>query len=290
MTITSHAAFEETRFDIPRTMALQQLGKYDPTARYEGSAFIKVHEDEHGRVVRHTIDWTEARVEIAVAGEGAAAVIEGWRDAFPLDDGIDDFVAEHPVLERLVAAFPALRLVRVPWRFDVAVGAVLQQRVAFVDAARAFRRIALEWGVHDALGVALPGPRRFAAISTAQLQSIGIDAQRARTLHLLAREEVLTGFLRKAVDRVRVRRRLTSIPGIGPWTTDMILGFGFGERNALPLGDVHLPSLVASTLGGQSHGTDAMMIELLRPYEGHRFRVARLLWSAVFGAPHLLRP
>lgn len=270
-------------------MALQQLGKYDPTARYEGSSFIKVHEDEEGRVVRHTIDPVESGIAIEVAGEGAAALLDAWRGQFPLKDGIDEFVAVHPTLQRLVLAFPGLRLVRVPWRFDVAVGAVLQQRVTFADAARAFRRIAMEWGTHHPLGIALPGPRRLASVSTAQLQSIGIDAQRARAVHLLAREELRSGFLRESDDPARVRRRLMSIPGIGPWTTEMILGFAFGDRDALPLGDVHLPSLVVSALGGQPGGTDAVMLELLQPYRGHRFRVVRLLWSAVFGASHLLR-
>lgn len=289
---TARAAFEEDELDIPRTMALQQLGTYDPTARFEGSAFIKVHEDEHGRVVRHTIDRAPSGITIEVAGEGAASLLDVWRAQFPVEDGHDAFVAVHPTLQRLVRALPGLRLLGVPWRLDVAVGAVLQQRVAFVDAARAFRQVALKWGTHDALGVAFPGPRRLASISTAQLQSIGIDAQRARAIHLLAREEVRSGFLRRPDDPPRVRQRLLSIPGIGPWTTEMILGFGFGfgDRDALPLGDVHLPSLVASTLGGRTHGTDADMIELLQPYRGHRFRVVRLLWTAVFDATHLLRP
>lgn len=50
----------------------------------------------------------------------------------------------------------------------------------------------------------------------------------------------------------------------------------------------YLPHLVARVFEGRPSGSDAQMTELLEPFRPHRFLVVRLLWSAVFHAPHLL--
>jgi 3-methyladenine DNA glycosylase/8-oxoguanine DNA glycosylase len=69
----------------------------------------------------------------------------------------------------------------------------------------------------------------------------------------------------------------------------MTLGFGAGDRDALPLGDLHLPHLVSWIFERNPRGTDAHMQELLEPYAGHRFRVVRLLLSSRVSVPRLTR-
>lgn len=102
-------------------------------------------------------------------------------------------------------------------------------------------------------------------------------------------------------DVATLRARLPELPGIGPWTTEMVLGFGYGDPDAVPTGDVHLPRTVCKALApgqeiergagaprllgpgarprrvGELHGSDARMLELLAPFAGQRFRVTRLL-------------
>jgi 3-methyladenine DNA glycosylase/8-oxoguanine DNA glycosylase len=68
----------------------------------------------------------------------------------------------------------------------------------------------------------------------------------------------------------------------------MVLGYAYGDPDVVPLGDLHIPSLVTSALAGESEGTDPRMLELLEPYRGHRFRVIRLLRWAERHAPHVL--
>jgi 3-methyladenine DNA glycosylase/8-oxoguanine DNA glycosylase len=57
----------------------------------------------------------------------------------------------------------------------------------------------------------------------------------------------------------------------------MTLGFALGDPDAVPVGDLHLPHLVAWALAGEHAATDARMLELLEPFRGHRARVVRLL-------------
>lgn len=287
--ITSAAAFS-----IERSMALQQLGHVDPTATLSSTVFTKHYTNRDGERVRfclaqHT-DGYVAAFDGAV-GDDEERCVEQFATLDTLNDGLLSFVPQHPVLRRLVHAFAGLRLLRVPWLFDVAAGAILQQRVAFPDAANGFKRIALQHGTVDDAdnAVAFPNARHVASLPRFEFEALGIDVKRAAALKALAKEEVFRSFLHAGVGHDELRRRLLRVPGIGPWTTEMILGFGAADADAVPVGDLHLPGLVCRVLAGERDGTDARMLELLEPYRGHRFRVVRLLWSAVFTAPHLLK-
>src|SRR4029453_406544 len=46
-----------------------------------------------------------------------------------------------------------------------------------------------------------------------------------------------------------------------------------GDPDAVPVGDFHLPHLVAGALAGEPRGTDERMLEPLAPFAGHRRRV-----------------
>ena len=72
-------------------------------------------------------------------------------------------------------------------------------------------------------------------------------------------------------------RRLRAMPGIGPWTAAEVAVRALGDRDAVSVGDYHLPSLVAYALAGERKATDERMLELLEPFRGHRARVIRLL-------------
>jgi 3-methyladenine DNA glycosylase/8-oxoguanine DNA glycosylase len=99
---------------------------------------------------------------------------------------------------------------------------------------------------------------------------------------LLAREERRKSFCNDTTPPTELRERLSALRGIGPWTTDMILGFGAGDTDAVPLGDLHLPNLVCRMLAGEDSDSEQRMLELLEPYRGQRFRVIRLLWTGLF--------
>jgi len=58
-----------------------------------------------------------------------------------------------------------------------------------------------------------------------------------------------------------------------------------GDADAVPVGDYHLPHMVAWNLAGEPRGTDERMLELLAPFAGHRGRALRLLTLGGAGAP-----
>jgi 3-methyladenine DNA glycosylase/8-oxoguanine DNA glycosylase len=83
------------------------------------------------------------------------------------------------------------------------------------------------------------------------------------------------------------RRAIASVPGCGPWTVEITMGFVLGDPDAVPTGDLHLPGQIGFLLAGEPAADDRRMIELLEPYRGHRFRLLRLLLAA--GRLHLGR-
>jgi 3-methyladenine DNA glycosylase/8-oxoguanine DNA glycosylase len=122
----------------------------------------------------------------------------------------------------------------------------------------------------------------LAELAIHDIQALGIDQKRAQTLLLLAREERRRSFCNDTTSWAELRERLLSLRGIGPWTTEMILGFGAGDIDAVPLGDLHLPNLVCRMLAGEDSDSEQRMLQLLEPYRGQRFRVIRLLWTGLF--------
>ena len=263
-------AFEPTFF-------MQTCGIGDPTARLANDQLVKTFETDAGPN-RVTIARASAEGNLAVTWEGEGAdLFERWRAHLPPADGYQDFAPTHRLVRELHRTRPGLRLVRVPWLFDIAASCVLQQRVRWRDAVRNWRDIALRHGTSSPLGHAFPSARRVARLYPPQLEALGIDHARSRALIAVAREHAIHGLLALDADHAALRARLLALPGIGPWTTEMILGFGYGDPDAVPLGDIHLPHTVCKALAGEPRGSDERMLELLAPFAGQRFRVTRLL-------------
>jgi 3-methyladenine DNA glycosylase/8-oxoguanine DNA glycosylase len=256
------------------TFFMQTCGVGDPTASLDDSALVKTFEAPEGHV-RVAVALADGGLD--VTWDGDPALFERWRRYLPPDDGYAAFAPAHRLVRELHRSRPGLRIVRVPWLFDVAASAVLQQRVRWRDATRAWRQVALRFGTTGPFGVAFPSARRVARLYPPQLEGCGIDHARARALIALAREHAIHDALALDADLAAVRARLLAVPGIGPWTTEMILGFGYGDPDAVPTGDVHLPHTVCKALAGELRGSDQRMLELLAPFAGQRFRVTRLL-------------
>lgn len=283
-----HALVEIQPFDLHATFEMQLLGKFDPTGSRGQRSIRKIHLDADGKVVVWRFTQTDTALSIETHGDDGR-LLAGMMRQFPLNDGVESFVPEHPLLRRLHNGCRGIRFIRMPWPFEIAAGAVLQQRVRWQTAYTDFKRVAQRWGTKTGAGCAFPTSAQLAAVPLARLEAIGLDPKRARALHLLACADARHSFLHPAADPSDVNRRLLQIHGIGPWTAALVSGVAYGNPDAVPVGDLHLPSLVTYALAGEPEGTDERMLELLAPYAGQRFRVIRLLRWAARRVPHVFR-
>ncbi|MEO7422873.1 MAG: AlkA N-terminal domain-containing protein [Ornithinibacter sp.] len=193
-----------------------------------------------------------------------------------------------PVIGSLVHARPWLRVPGAADPFEAAVFVVLGQHVSLA-AGRAFagRLVAAHGGFPSAEVLAVADPATVKEV-------VGVTGARAHTLVALA-NEVASGILplalaprsqehpagsggnnpqnpRGAPDSARIREGLLALPGIGPWTADLI------ALRCLRDPDVFLPGdlVLRKALGGITAREAARVAQAWRP---HRSLAVLHLWT-----------
>jgi DNA-3-methyladenine glycosylase II len=157
--------------------------------------------------------------------------------------------------------------------FATLVHLILEQQVSLASARAAF----------DRLGVAIgpPRPAPFLALDDAQLLKIGFSRQKARYARALA-AAVEAGSLDldalAAADDAEVDRRLTALPGIGPWTATSYRLMALRRPDAWPQHDIALAQAVAETHGLPARPGPEALLDLAEAWRPWRAAAARLLW------------
>jgi 3-methyladenine DNA glycosylase/8-oxoguanine DNA glycosylase len=275
-------------FDFDESLRFVPFGPYDPTCRRVPDRLWKAAWTPEGPVTL-ALSRSPTGVEARAWGGGAEWSLARAGPFLGLGDSPEAFSPSDRPVAAVARRGRGVRLSRSPWVLDGLCEYVLQQRVAFRDAARAHRRLV------QRVGAAAPGPpglllplrpAEWLALVEPDWRRAGVDGQRARTLRAAARaaRRVNAAF---DLGPAEARRAIASVPGCGPWTVEITMGFVLGDPDAVPTGDLHLPGRVGFLLAGEPAADDRRMIELLEPYRGHRFRLLRLLLAA--GRLHLGR-
>ena len=227
----------------------------------------------------------------SLVAEAAGPGAESALDAVPRTVGLDDdptlFPAGDGPLRELHLRNLGLRLGSTGRVFDALLPTILGQRVTTDEAERSYRRLVRSFGQPAPGDFDLrmpPAAARIASLSYEDLHGYGIERSRAEKVIEVARrahrlEEI------GALDREAAVRRLQAIRGIGPWTTGMVMGAAWGDRDALPLGDFHIPHTVSWLLAGEPRGSDDRMEQLLEPYRPYRRRAMILVKLSGVDAP-----
>lgn len=227
------------------------------------------------------------RVEATAWGDGAGWVLDRVPQLLGTGDdwsGLD--LANHPALRRSLHGRPGMRLCATGLVMDALVPAVLEQRVTGMEAKRAWRLLLL-WHGRPAPGPTPvpmrvpPSARALREIPSWDWHRMGVDLARQRAIRAAA--SVAHRLERCTADDVLGVLRV--VPGVGEWTAAETAQRAFGHPDAVSVGDFHLKNWVAHALAGRPRGTDAEMLQLLRPWAGQRHRVVRLIMAAGPGAP-----
>lgn len=211
--------------------------------------------------------------------DGAAGyAIERMRFALGLDDELGDFYrafAADPLIGRSIKQRPWLRAIRRPEPFEALAWAICEQLIEFERAAAIQRRIVARLGPRWAGDGRerplrdVPTPHTIAEAAPAQLESFDLSGSRARLLVRVARE-ITTGRLDlHDPEHERGWKRLRAIPGVGPWTVEMLALKGQARHDQLPAGDLGLIKFVGRRLsGGDPHAraSEDQVREFFAPY------------------------
>lgn len=275
--------------DVPRTLAPLRRGRADPTHRVsDDGAVWRTSVLATGPVTYRLVQRGPQEVEAEAWGAGAQELVAGLPDLLGARDLAVGFEPRHPLLREAAARAPGLRIPRTGRVVEALVPAVLEQKVTGKQARQAFRRLVRRFGT-PAPGPAPegmcvpPSADAWRAVPSWEWHRAGVEPQRSRTVCLAMR---CAARLEQAVGLAPedAARRLSAVPGVGPWTVAEVAQRALGDSDALSVGDYHLSKHVGWALAGRPLDDDGM-VELLEPWRPHRYRVVRLLEVSGFAAP-----
>ena len=206
-------------------------------------------------------------------------------DADPL--AIGETLGRDPVLAPLVAARPGLRVPGAWDPFEVSVRAILGQQVSVRGARTLAGRLVETFGTRiegDApdpdLTHVFPSPT---SLARADLSRIGLPRARAEAIRALARA-FASGRIDFSAPRglADFESRLVALPGIGPWTAQVVALRALGEPDAFPSGDLGLRRAL------EKAGVPAALRDLAARAEAWRpFRAYATihLWTSLSAGP-----
>lgn len=265
------------RFSLPKAVATARLSRSECSytlATAEGAATVRV-------------SFGEGLLRARALGPGAEMALATVRRTVGLDDDPTLFPATEGPIRDLHRRYRGVRLGSTGRIFDTVLPAIIGQRVTTEEATDSYRRLCA------ALGTAAPGdealfvsptPHSLADLDYSDFHAFGIERSRAGIIIEAARR---AGRLEAAngMERADAVRRLGAIRGIGPWTIGQVMGAGWGDRDAVPWGDHHLPNSVAWLLAGEPRGDDERMEALLEDFRPNRRRALILVKLSGVTAP-----
>jgi 3-methyladenine DNA glycosylase/8-oxoguanine DNA glycosylase len=232
---------------------------------------ITIRQQDH----RLTCSFVGASSPERVATE-AARVLSLDVDASKLNQ----VIRWDPVAGRLLRKRPGLRPVCFWSPYEAAVWGVLSQRSSMAQASRIKSNITRDHGIEVGDGCAFPPPQSLRAIA----EIPGIGRTKLDRLHHIA-EAALDGSLSASMLRQEdvdtSLDRLADIPGVGPFTAELILVRGAGHPDVFPRHERRLHAIMKSAYGLTSPGsTDLEMIaEGWRPYRSWIGFLFRSVWE-----------
>ena len=246
-------------------LRLPRWGGPDYLARVRDGAYRRlVHAGEDPVCVTVRARSRAELVFAASAPSRAAAEhgIERVGFALGVNDDLRPFYERFrwdPLIGPAVRRDPLRRAWRKPDPFGALVAAITEQLIEFERAidiqkriVRALGRRCPETGLRD-----LPSAAALAGAAPARLQSLDLTGARALTLRRAAREVAAGRIDLAGPDHERAWARLRAIPGIGPWTVEMVALTGQGRLDIVPAGDLGFLKLVGRLRTGNPYARAA---------------------------------
>ena len=236
----------------------------------------------HGTVVLSPAD-DHVRCVLALADlRDTQTAVARCRRLLDLDadpQAVAEHLGDDPLVGRLVRRRPGLRLVCGTDPVEAAMRVIVGQQVSVAGAAALSARLVEahgdDTGWPGPVSRVFPTPQRLAAVDPAELP---LPRTRARALHRVAGMLADEGLsLDPGTDRDDLSRRLAVVPGVGPWTVDLVRLRALGDTDVLPPGDLAVRRALAQ-LGAATD--DAAMARMARRWRPWRSYVLQHLWSA----------
>ncbi|VVQ14810.1 putative bifunctional transcriptional activator/DNA repair enzyme AlkA [Pseudomonas fluorescens] len=232
--------------------------------------------------------WSEAENALAVELDFpdplmVPEIVVRLRRMFDLDADLavmHGHLANDPLLARLIAERPGLRIPGAWDGLELAFRAVLGQQITVVAAIRLAGKLVAQYGALLDSGV--PGLTHVfpeaAVLAAADLAALGMPKSRGRTLSGVAQALLDEPSLFEP-NREGGVARLLALHGIGEWTAQYIALRQLRDMDGFPTGDVGLLRALEVLEGERPTARElSLRAEAWRPYRGY---AAQLLWTSL---------
>lgn len=147
---------------------------------------------------------------------------------------------------------------------------ILEQQVSLASAEAHFKKLSSY--------VKEFSPKEILRLSDVEMRTCQISRQKANYLRELSnaiinKDLIFDELPKFSVDDVR--KKLTSIKGIGNWTTDIYLMFCLQTKDVFPLGDIALINTIKELTKAKTHPGIVRLTQRWKPY---RSLAAYFLW------------
>lgn len=273
-----YSLLSSTPIDLRLTLGPLLRGRGDPSMRFEGSAVLRAMRTPEG-ATQIRLQAFGSKVEAEAWGPGARWALEVLPIMVGADDDPDSFRPRHRVVHETHRRARNMRLLRCPTVCEILVPTILEQKVTTLEACRSYRAVVMTLGepAPGPPGLRLPpSPQTLAETPYYLWHRLGIERRRAEMIRgACSRAPALERLV--SLTPAEAERRLMSLPGVGRWSAAEVGRIALGDKDAVRMGDFHLPHLVSWVLAGEPRSNDTRMMELLEPYRGQRARAVRLI-------------
>lgn len=244
------------QFSLPRSVS---------SAR--DAAFVKPTSDDESLEMALCLDdsWHPVGARVEQDADGRVRAFVSSSGATPIDDvrrhlgrvlsldtegsGFAEVVARDSVVAKLERMFCGLRPILIASPYEAAARAIIGHRLGVPQAATVHARIAAEYGVAVEVGegsdYAFPDPHRLSDLAPVR----GLAEKKVEQLRALGRFAVEGGLSARAVramPRADAMVHLQRIPGVGPFSAELIMMRGVGDPDAFPRTEERLHRAMAT--------------------------------------------
>jgi len=147
---------------------------------------------------------------------------------------------------------------------------ILEQQVSLASAEAHFKK--LNSYIKDF------APKEILNLSDEEMRACQISKQKAKYLRELSNAVINKDLVFEDLSKLSpddVRKKLTSIKGIGNWTTDIYLMFCLQSKDVFPLGDIALINTIKELTKVK---TKSGIVRLTQKWKPYRSLAAYFLW------------
>ncbi|KAB2330340.1 DNA-3-methyladenine glycosylase family protein [Bacillus mesophilum] len=194
------------------------------------------------------------------------------------------------VLKDLVRNYYGLRLICIPDLFEALVWAIMGQQINLTFAYTLKKRFVEQYGeglvFEDKAFWTFPSCEKIAAIDIDDLKQLQFTGRKAEYIiniaKIMAKGELTKELLLKQNGTQQVKKTLTSIRGIGPWTADYVMMKCLHDTTAFPIADVGLHNALKKWLELNRKPTIEELTAYAADWEGWQAYAVFYLWRSLY--------